>query len=49
MQINIPAGHEFLITTDPAYSESCDDQHLFVDYVRIHVTIYDATLIYIFL
>lgn len=35
LQINILAFHEFFITTDPAYSECCDDTHLYVDYVGI--------------
>ena len=30
----IPAGHEFILTTDPKYSEACDDQVMWVDYVR---------------
>lgn len=30
----IPAGHEFTLSTDPKYSEICDDQVMWVDYVR---------------
>ena len=33
-QIAINAGHEFIISTDPKYSEICDDKVLWVDYVR---------------
>lgn len=32
-QIAIRAGHEFIISTDPKYSEICDDKVLWVDYV----------------
>lgn len=33
-QIAIPAGHEFIISTDPKYSEVCDEKVVWVDYVR---------------
>ena len=32
-QIPIPANHEFIISTDPKYSEIGDDKVIFVDYV----------------
>jgi hypothetical protein len=35
LQIAISAGHEFTISTDPQYCESCDDKTMFVDYVCI--------------
>jgi len=34
LKINVPAGHEFIISTDPKYSEICDDKIMWVDYVR---------------
>lgn len=32
-QVPIKAGHEFIITTDDKYSESCDGERLWLDYV----------------
>jgi pyruvate kinase len=35
----IPAGHEFILSTDTKYSEICDDKVMWVDYVNLpHVT-----------
>jgi pyruvate kinase len=31
----IPANHEFIISTDPKYNETSDDQIMFVDYVNL--------------
>ncbi|KAF8585560.1 pyruvate kinase [Ramaria rubella] len=47
MDINIPAGHEFTITTDPAYSESCDDKNLFVDYANLPKVTAPGKMIYV--
>jgi hypothetical protein len=33
-QIKISAGHEFILSTDPKYSEIGDATVIFVDYVR---------------
>lgn len=34
-QFPIPAGHEFIISTDTKYSEICDDKVMWVDYVTL--------------
>jgi hypothetical protein len=34
-QIPVKAGHEFTISTDPKYSEVCDDGVMWVDYVGV--------------
>jgi hypothetical protein len=33
-QVKISAGHEFILATDPKYSEIGDANIIFVDYVR---------------
>lgn len=33
VQIPIPAGHEFYVTTDDQYAQACDDKFLYMDYV----------------
>jgi pyruvate kinase len=33
LQWPIPAGHEFILSTDTSYSEICDDKVMWVDYV----------------
>lgn len=33
-QVPVPAGHEFIVSTDAKYSESGDEKVMFVDYVR---------------
>ena len=34
-QIPIKAGHEFVLSTDASYKDSCDDKVMYVDYVRV--------------
>ncbi|KAF8632630.1 hypothetical protein AX15_001830 [Amanita polypyramis BW_CC] len=43
----IAAGHEFIITTDPKYSESCDDQVMWVDYQNLPKVTAPGKLIYV--
>lgn len=43
----IPAGHEFTLTTDPKYSEICDDQVMWVDYVNLPKVTAPGKLIYV--
>jgi len=43
----IKAGHEFTITTDPKYSESCDDQAMYVDYLNLPKVTAPGKLIYV--
>jgi len=38
-QIAVPAGHEFIVSTDPKYQEICDDKVLWMDYVRFDYTL----------
>jgi len=33
--IKISAGHEFIVTTDSKYAQSCDDKYMYVDYVNL--------------
>ncbi|KAF8511693.1 pyruvate kinase [Gautieria morchelliformis] len=47
MDINISAGHEFNITTDPAYSQTCDDNNLYVDYTNLPKVTAPGKMIYI--
>ncbi|KIM48308.1 hypothetical protein M413DRAFT_440024 [Hebeloma cylindrosporum] len=43
----IPAGHEFILTTDSRYSEICDDQVMWVDYVNLPKVTAPGKLIYV--
>ncbi|KAF8168222.1 pyruvate kinase [Crassisporium funariophilum] len=43
----IPAGHEFILSTDPKYSEACDDQVMWVDYVNLPKVTAPGKLIYV--
>ena len=38
VKIPVVAGHEFIVSTDDKYSESCDDKVIWVDYVSLHST-----------
>jgi len=46
-QFPIGAGHEFIISTDPKYSEECDDKIMFVDYVNLPKVTAPGKLIYV--
>jgi len=43
----IPAGHEFVISTDPKYSEACDDSVMWVDYTNLPKVTAPGKLIYV--
>lgn len=43
----IAAGHEFVVTTDPKYSEACDDHYMFVDYANLPKVTAPGKLIYV--
>jgi pyruvate kinase len=43
----IKANHEFIVSTDPKYSESCDDQVMWVDYQNITKVTAPGKLIYV--
>jgi len=43
----IGAGHEFILTTDPTYSELCDDQVMWVDYPNLPRVTAPGKLIYV--
>ncbi|KAJ7071133.1 pyruvate kinase [Mycena amicta] len=47
LDFSIPAGHEFIISTDPKYSESCDDKVMFVDYANLSKVTAPGKLIYV--
>jgi len=43
----VPAGHEFIITTDTKYSEACDDKVVFVDYSNLPKVTAPGKLIFV--
>jgi pyruvate kinase len=43
----VAAGHEFTVTTDPKYSEICDNDFLFVDYANLPKVTAPGKLIYV--
>ncbi|KAF8641244.1 hypothetical protein AX17_000878 [Amanita inopinata Kibby_2008] len=43
----ISAGHEFIISTDPKYSENCDDHVMWVDYQNLPKVTAPGKLIYV--
>ncbi|KAF8560264.1 pyruvate kinase [Imleria badia] len=45
--IPIKAGHEFIITTDETYSESCDSERLWLDYKNLPKVTAPGKLIYV--
>lgn len=45
--IKISAGHEFIVTVDPQYAESCDDKRLFMDYANLPAVTAPGKLIYV--
>ncbi|KAG6381087.1 pyruvate kinase [Boletus reticuloceps] len=45
--IPIKAGHEFIITTDDKYSESCDSERLWLDYKNLPKVTAPGKLIYV--
>ncbi|KDQ30900.1 hypothetical protein PLEOSDRAFT_1088585 [Pleurotus ostreatus PC15] len=47
IDIAIRAGHEFIISTDPKYSEICDDKVLWVDYQNLPKVTAPGKLIYV--
>ena len=38
--IKIDAGHEFWVTTDPAYAESGSAEYMYVDYVSTSILLF---------
>jgi pyruvate kinase len=47
MDINVQAGHEFTLSTDPKYTESCDDKFVWVDYQNLPKVTAPGKLIYV--
>ncbi|KAF8898852.1 pyruvate kinase [Infundibulicybe gibba] len=47
MDISVAAGHEFVISTDPKYSEICDDKVMWVDYENLPKVTAPGKLIYV--
>ncbi|KAG5647630.1 hypothetical protein DXG03_008983 [Asterophora parasitica] len=45
--INVSAGHEFIISTDPKYAEICDDKVVWVDYQNLPKVTAPGKLIYV--
>jgi len=45
--LNVPAGHEMTISTDPKYSECCDDKIMWVDYQNLPKVTAPGKLIYV--
>ncbi|GBE77823.1 pyruvate kinase [Sparassis latifolia] len=45
--IPIKAGHEFIVSTDPKYSEICDDKVMWLDYKNITKVTAPGKLIYV--
>ncbi|KJA26098.1 hypothetical protein HYPSUDRAFT_36963 [Hypholoma sublateritium FD-334 SS-4] len=43
----IPAGHEFIVTTDSQYSETCDGSVMWVDYANLPKVTAPGKLIYV--
>jgi len=43
----VPANHEFIVTTDVKYSEACDNNYLYVDYVNLPKVTAPGKLIYV--
>jgi hypothetical protein len=48
LQLPIKAGHEFVISTEDKYNESCDDKVLWLDYVRMKYLFVCFSLIYFY-
>lgn len=46
-EIPIKAGHNFIITTNDQYKESCDDKYMYVDYKNLPNVIQVNKLIYV--
>ncbi|KAJ7783672.1 pyruvate kinase [Mycena maculata] len=44
---SVSAGHEFIISTDPKYSECCDDKVMWVDYQNLPKVTAPGKLIYV--
>ncbi|KAJ7225625.1 pyruvate kinase [Mycena pura] len=47
IDISVSAGHEFIVSTDPKYSECCDDKVMWVDYVNLPKVTAPGKLIYV--
>ncbi|KAJ7092616.1 pyruvate kinase [Mycena epipterygia] len=47
IDFSISAGHEFVISTDPKYSECCDDKVMWVDYQNLPKVTAPGKLIYV--
>ncbi|KAF8078731.1 pyruvate kinase [Lyophyllum atratum] len=47
IDINVPAGHEFIISTDPKYQDICDDKVVYVDYKNLPKVTAPGKLIYV--
>lgn len=47
MDIAISAGHEFIVSTDPKYSEICDDKIMYMDYKNLPKVTAPGKLIFV--
>jgi len=47
LQIKVSAGHEFIVSTDPKFSEICDDKVIWVDYTNLPKVTAPGKLIYV--
>lgn len=47
MDIKVAAGHEFIVSTDPKYSEICDDKVVWMDYQNLPKVTAPGRLIYV--
>ncbi|KAI0257451.1 pyruvate kinase [Lactifluus subvellereus] len=45
--IPIPAGHEFIVSTDAKYKDICDDKYMYVDYANLPKVTAPGKLIYV--
>lgn len=43
----VEAGHELIVTSDPAYAEKCSASHLYVDYERLPLKVKPGRIIYV--
>ncbi|KAJ7596901.1 pyruvate kinase [Mycena floridula] len=47
IDIKVSAGHEFIVSTDPKYSEICDDKVMWMDYPNLPKVTAPGKLIYV--
>lgn len=46
-EVKVSRGHEMIVTTDPQYSEVCDDKRMYIDYVNLPKVTAPGKLIYV--